>query len=234
MQNYIQYGSTQIHFELELAGRKTLGIKVYPNNEVKVIAPLETTLEVVKEKLMKKGAWILKQQEFFMSFRPLTPARKYISGESHLYLGRQYRLKVIESEVEFVKLSAGIILISLSDKSDVKRVKRLIRDWYKTKAEIHFSKIFDENLAKAKSFVEVTPELRFRWMDKRWGSCDPKGLIHLNLELIKAPKKCIEYVIQHEMCHLKHLNHSGAFFELLGKWNPDWKNIKDKLERIMV
>ena len=71
-------------------------------------------------------------------------------------------------------------------------------------------------------------------MDKRWGSCSPKGEILLNIELIKAPKKCIEYVIIHELCHLAHLNHSAAFYDLLAKLSPAWKKTKYELEKLMV
>ena len=95
MTSTIQFGSKQIDFHLEYSNRKSLGITVKPDLSVLVKAPVDTSLEKVKEKLRKKAPWIIRQQSFFLYFHPKTPARKYISGETHLYLGRQYRLKII-------------------------------------------------------------------------------------------------------------------------------------------
>lgn len=230
----IQYGTSLITYNLEFAERKTLGIKVHPDKSVQVIAPLESCPSKVKEKVYKKASWILKQQDFFLSFHPLTPARKYISGETHLYLGKQYRLKVVESESESVKMGGGYIQVAVTSKGDKHQIEKLLKNWYKQKAVSHFNKLFTESVPLTKQFYNGTPTLKYRWMSKRWGSCDKDGTIHLNLELIKAPKSCIEYVIIHEMCHLKYLNHSRAFFELLEKVYPKWKQTKDKLERLMV
>lgn len=230
----IQYGTSFIDYSLEFAERKTLGIKVHPDKSVQVIAPMNSSSEKIKEKVHKKASWILKQQDFFMSFHPLTPARKFVSGETHLYLGKQYRLKLIESDKESVKMGGGYIQISVKDKEDKERIEKLLKKWYKEKAMSHFNELFIETVPLSRVFYNGTPTLKYRWMDKRWGSCDENGTIHLNLELIKAPKSCIEYVIIHEMCHLVHLNHSRAFFELLEKVYPKWKVTKDKLEKIMV
>jgi predicted metal-dependent hydrolase len=90
----IQFGSRTIDFRLEYSDRKSLGITVTPEMEVLVKAPADTSMEKVKEKIRKKAPWIIKQQSFFLSFQPKTPQRKYISGETHLYLGRQYRLQI--------------------------------------------------------------------------------------------------------------------------------------------
>ena len=230
----ITYGQSTIEYDLDYSERKTLGIKVHPDKSVQVTAPINSDEQDVKEKVLSKASWILKQKDFFLSFHPLTPPRKYVSGETHLYLGKQYRLKVVESDIESVKLSAGWITVSLKDKSNKSRVKRLLRSWYKSKADIHFNQLFKEKLHLTKNLTNESPTLKYRWMEKRWGSCDRNGTIHLNLELIKAPKVCIEYVIIHEMCHLAHLNHSSAFYRLLDKLFPDWRETKQRLEKLMV
>ncbi len=234
MKDKIQYGNTLINYNLELNDRKTLGIKVHPDKSVKVYAPQESNIDKIREKVKKKASWILKQQDFFLSFHPLTPARKFISGETHLYLGRQYRLKLHKKTEESVKLAGGYIHICIKNTDDKKNIERLLKQWYKEKASYHFKHLFDENVTVSKSFYEGEPQLTFRWMKKRWGSCNKNGKIHLNIELIKAPKKCIEYVMVHELCHLKYLNHSSAFYSLLDEIYPDWKVTKDRLERLMV
>lgn len=230
----ITYGQSTIEYDLDYSERKTLGIKVHPDKRVQVTAPMDTDKKSVQNKVLSKAAWILRQQDFFLSFHPITPPRKYVSGETHLYLGKQYRLKLIEADKESVKLNAGWIVITLRDISNKTRVKRLLRSWYKSKAEIHFNKLFQEKLHLSEMLTEESPALKYRWMEKRWGSCDRNGTIHLNMELIKAPKVCIEYVIIHEICHLAHLNHSSAFYGLLDKLFPDWRETKDRLESLMV
>lgn len=234
MKNQLKYGTSTIDYTLEFADRKTLGIKVHPDKSVHVIAPTSTSEDVIKSKVKDKASWILKQQDFFLAFHPVTPPRKFVSGETHLYLGKQYKLKLLENNTESVKLNAGTIEVSLKSKDDKGKVERLLRNWYKEKAVSHFNKLFEESVPLAKSFYNGTPSLKYRWMKKRWGSCDKDGQIHLNLELIKAPKSCIEYVIIHELCHLSHLNHSKAFYDLLEQVYPKWRKTKDKLEKLMV
>jgi predicted metal-dependent hydrolase len=230
----LQYGTTTITYSLEYMNRKTLGIKVYPDKSVQVLAPHNTTSEEAKKKVKTKAAWILKQQDFFLSFHPLTPERKYVSGETHLYLGKQYVLKLIESTNQNVKLHAGRLEVFVNDKENKTEVELLLKKWYKSKAVKHFQELYENNLNLTISFNKKPTSLKYRWMSKRWGSCDKNGGIHLNLELIKAPRKCIEYVLIHEFCHLAHHDHSKAFYELLEKLYPKWKEIKNKLEKLMV
>ena len=233
MKNTIEYGKSSIEYTLKFKDRKTLNIQVHPDSTVHVIAPLETPQEKIQEKIRSKASWIIKQQDFFISFHPLTPKRKFVSGETHLYLGRQYRLKLKESNEEKVKLYAGNLNVFVNDKTDKERIERLIKQWYKLKAHIHFQELFQQLLPTVNSFYNGETNLKYRWMKKRWGSCDRNGQILLNLELIKAPKKCIEYVIIHEFCHLAYLNHSRAFYDLLEKHCPEWRKTKDYLERFM-
>ena len=232
--NRIQYGTSQIDYTLEFAERKTLGIKVHPDKSVHVIAPTDTTSEVIKSKVKSKASWILKQQDFFLAFHPITPPRKFVAGETHLYLGKQYRLKLSQSDGETVKLQGGNIQVFAKNIDDKESVNKLLKKWYKQKAEHHFTQLFEELVPITNSFHKGETSLKYRWMKMRWGSCDKNGVVHLNLELIKAPKKCIEYVIVHELCHLVHLDHSTAFYELLQKVYPDWRKTKDKLEKLMV
>ncbi len=134
----IQFGSRTIDFRLEYSDRKSLGITVTPEMEVLVKAPLATPVEKVKETMKKKAPWIIKQQSFFLSFLPKTPKRKYISGETHLYLGRQYRLLVQIGEHESVKLRGKFIEVTAKEKS---RAKSLLQDWYLQHATSKFHTI---------------------------------------------------------------------------------------------
>ena len=194
----IQFGSRTIDFRLEYSDRKSLGITVTPEMEVLVKAPTDTSMEKVKEKIRKKAPWIIKQQSFFLSFQPKTPQRKYISGETHLYLGRQYRLQIEIGQLESVKLKGKFIVVTTSEKS---RTKSLLHDWYLQHARSKFHSVAEPLIDKFKKYKVEPSSIVLRNMPTRWGSCTPKGKIILNPELIKAPKVCIEYVIIHELCH---------------------------------
>lgn len=227
----IQFGSKEIVFELLYQERKSLGITVHPDRRVTVRAPLDTPFERVLELIRKRAPWILKQQSYFLSFEPLTPERKYVSGETHLYLGRQYRLKIFDATLDKVKLKGGFIEVHTRNRS---KTKELVLEWYKKHAEEKFREIADPWIELFKKYGVEPSQVVIKQMDMRWGSCTPKGKIILNTELIKAPKGCIEYVIVHELCHLIHHNHSAAFFELQTKEMVDWVKWKERLERVLA
>jgi hypothetical protein len=231
MTTSIQFGSKKIDFIVEYSARKTLGITVTPDLEVLVKAPIDSSLDKIKEKILKKAAWIIKQQSFFLSFQPKTPARRYIAGETHLYLGRQYILKIESSKKDSVKLRGKFIEVHTSDKL---KVKGLVKEWYLLHAKSKFKEIAKPLIEKFKKHKVEPDSIVFREMPTRWGSCTPKGKIILNPELIKAPKGCIEYVIIHELCHLIHHDHTQKFIDLQTKEMPDWEKWKSKLENLLA
>lgn len=227
----IDFGSKQIDFALEYSDRKSLGITVTPDLYVTVKAPPETSIEKVKEKLKRKAPWIIKQQSFFLSFHPKKSARKFVSGETHLYLGRQYRLKIIFEEEESVKLKGKFIEVKTTDKL---KSKELVHKWYLRNAKSKFYLIASELIENFKKYKVEPSSIVLRDMPTRWGSCTPKGKLILNPELIKAPRGCIEYVIIHELCHLIYHNHNQRFFDLQTKEMPDWTKWKMKLEKLLA
>jgi predicted metal-dependent hydrolase len=216
---------------LEYSNRKTLGIAVTPDLLVKVKAPDGTTLEKVKEKIRKKAPWIIRQQGFFLSFHPKTPARRFVGGETHLYLGRQYRLKIIESEVDSVKLKGQFIEVETTDRT---KIKQQVNEWYLKNAKAKFHLIAQPLIDKFKKYKVEPSSIVLREMATRWGSCTSKGKIILNPELIKAPKGCIEYVVIHELCHLIHHDHTQKFIDLQTKEMVDWEKWKMQLEKLLA
>ena len=230
----IQYGKTAIEFQLYYLDRKSLGIYVYPDMSVIVKAPLEAELTKVYKKVEHRASWILKQQKYFQDFHPLTPPRKYISGETHIYLGKQYRLKLIENEKEDVKLIRGYIQVYTRNRDNQAKIKSNLESWYRKHAVTKLAQYVKESMQLFRKRDIAEPEIIFRSMEKRWGSCTRAGKLILNPELIKAPKRCIEYVIIHELCHLIHPNHGKAFIELITQVMPDWEKWKERLERVMA
>ncbi|MFB9212568.1 M48 family metallopeptidase [Echinicola jeungdonensis] len=114
-------------------------------------------------------------------------------------------------------------------------VKHLLNDWYYRHAKRKFNTCIAESVKKFSNYsIPQDPPLVVKRMNKRWGSCTPKGRIILNPEVIKTPSKCIEYVVIHELCHLIHPNHSKAFYKLQSEIMPDWEKWKLRLEKALV
>ncbi len=230
IRDHIQYGATIIDYDIEFAQRKTLSICVNPDSTVYLKAPINTTIEQIRQKVHKRASWILKQKRFFESFGTSTTKRQYISGESHLYLGRQYMLRVKESNVNAVHYQNNIIEIECRHKKDA---GVLLQTWYRQRANIKFQE-YARPIIEQFSVYGVKPQsLSIKKMDKRWGYCTIDGHITLNPRLICAPRCCIEYVITHELCHLIYRSHNKDFYALLTNEMPHWENWKNKLERIM-
>lgn len=233
MTHHLFFGARRIDFSLQYGKRKSLSIKVYPNGEVTVSAPLGLVEAKIQENIKNKAPWILKQQDQFSKYRPLTPPRRFISGETHLLLGQQYKLKVVQQKQGNIKAYSGQLWMYAPNTSPDALQKQL-RDWHKNKASVLFKELFEKLLPKFNRFQIGTPVLMIRLMKKRWGSCTPSGKILLNLELIKAPKGCIEYVILHELCHLVYPHHGKLFGSLLEKMMPNWKKWKQMLEHSLL
>ena len=230
----ISYGNRRVHFNVVYAARKTLQIEVYPDGQILVKAPAGTRPEEIEKRILRRGRWIKKQLDYFRQFEPRTPPRKYIGGETHLYLGRQYRLKILRAEECSAKLIRGYFLISLNGSTSRQAVRVLLDQWYAEKAEQHFQESFNRCWPQFQRKNLAQPELKIRKMKTRWGSLSPLGRLTLNVDLIRAPKECIDYVITHELCHLLHHDHSPAFYKLLDQTMPDWKKRKHKLELSLV
>ncbi|MEI7831988.1 MAG: SprT family zinc-dependent metalloprotease [bacterium] len=235
-QHIMQFGSAEIVFTLILTERRSLKISVAPDRKVLVEAPAIKSIADVLERVRRRGAWIIRQLEYFRRFQPLPTPRQYVSGETHLYLGRQYRLKLILNEgKEEVKLIRGYFQVYIHDINDRIRIKRLLIRWYDEHGRI----IITDRLLRCQAELErynvpAPTTITFRRMEKRWGSCTKAGGLLFNTELAHVPVPCIDYVVTHELCHLKHPNHSPAFYALLTQVMPDWRQRKERLETAVL
>ena len=226
------FGSKEITARLERRPRRTLSISVTPECEVEVIAPLNASLARIEEKLRKRTPWILRQLEFFEQFHPKTPPRRYVSGETHRYLGRQYMLTVRQHIQEAVKLYRGRLLVQTFYPSRLDRVRALVEGWYHGRAQEKFSERLVICVERFPDQNEVLPvSLVARTMSQRWGSMTPAGTLLLNRRLIAASVPAIDYVITHELCHRRHPHHGPEFYDFLRRVMPDWETRKVKLER---
>ncbi|MBP5315855.1 MAG: M48 family metallopeptidase [Muribaculaceae bacterium] len=229
-QDSILYGSTPIVYNIEYAQRKTLHICVQPDGSVHLKVPVKASREQIQQKVHKRACWILRQKRYFESFGTPTVERQYVSGESYLYLGRQYMLRVKDSNVDAVHYQNNVLEVECRHRKDV---GVLLQTWYRQRAKVKFAE-YAKPIIKRFSTYGVAPHyFSIRKMDKRWGYCTVNGDIFLNPRLICAPRCCIEYVIAHEMCHLVHRNHTKEFYALLAQEMPHWEKWKMKLEKTL-
>lgn len=229
----LSYGHDSIPYEvLFLSTRKTLSIEVFPSGRVLVRAPLGCPEGLILERLHKRAGWISRQLAEFASYRPRTPTRQYLSGETHLYLGRRYRLKVAPGSTAGVNISGGHLVVSLPGEIGPDQVKAQLDRWYLERAKVIFAEVLQACLPRFQGVNR--PHIRVRSMRSRWGSLSTTNTMTLNVNLVRAPRPCIEYVVIHELCHTRQRNHDTSFFRLLAQVMPDWQQHKQRLEQALL
>jgi len=216
---------------LRRSNRKTLAISVLPDGSLELVAPSRAPIDDILARVQKRSTWIYRQQRTFAGMNADRTTRRYVSGATQRYLGRQYRLKIMCSASPRVRLIGAYLRVETPDASE-EQVQRLVESWMREQARRQFV----ERLQNWKSWCErrkwALPKLTIRQMPKRWGSAQPSGRISLNPELVRAPSLCIDYVIAHEICHLRHHHHSKSFFKELECMFPLWQQAKQRLEEI--
>lgn len=231
----LQYGVHEIDFAIVRRERKTLEIAVEPDMSVVVVAPIDASIEAIEAKVRKRAAWITRQQRFFEQFMPRTPERRYIAGETHLYLGRHYRLKIVHHIQANVKLMRGFIVVQTQQPTRPDITRDLVEGWYRERGHIKFAERLEINLQRFPQPEAYRPKgLIIRHLRQRWASMSPAARLLVNRRLIEAPVDAIDYVITHELCHLAEPHHGPAFFTLLDCVLPDWRRRKERLERFMA
>ncbi len=229
----VHWGTTTLCFSYRLRSRrKSLAITVHPDLRIVVTAPTGTPAEVIRAKVLKRARWITKTRREFEQFHPLQPARSYIPGEAHRYLGQQCRLKVAKGRTSSVTCIRGQLLVTMPSQPTPSIIRPLVEAWLKDRAHAVFTERLKACHKPAQRYNIPFPCLWIRPMTIRWGSCTPAGRIILNIELIKAPKDCIDYVITHELCHLLEPSHSARFWQLLGAIMPDWEERRGRLNKM--
>lgn len=226
----LAFGNRRIPYTLRRSPRKNLRVVVSPDLSVAVYAPARASAGQIEEGIAKKARWIAATLEKVKSFHPLPTPKQYISGETFVYLGRQYRLKVNAGVDESVKLQGRFLIVNVADNDDKTAVKQRVDQWYRE----HAAAVFERYLATCRAVASrhgiPALTLRIRSMKRRWGSCAASGRITLNVRLVQVPAHCIQYVIMHELCHLLHHNHGPDFYRLMTRCMPDWRNRKETLD----
>ena len=210
---------------------KHLYVGVYPpGGRVRVSAPLRFDKDAIRLAVISRLGWIRKKRAQF-EHQERQSEREYVSGESHYFEGRRYRLDVIEqnSPPAVLLLNNSTLALSVRPGTDwIMREKALDR-WYRGQLRDRLPSL----IAKWEQKIGVqVAEVRIRKMKTRWGTCNSRARrIWLNVELMKKPVSCLEYVVVHELVHLLERKHNNRFRKLMDKHLPQWRQHRDELNR---
>jgi predicted metal-dependent hydrolase len=227
----IQLGN--INIEVTQKDIKNVHLSVYPPfGQVKIAAPNRMDLDTIRIYAITKLSWIRKQQTKIIAQKREAP-REYLTKESHYFLGKRYMLKVIEHNLTpSVKLKHNTIELYIRPETDTAKRKEILDEWYRTKLK----EMIPLLIAKWEKVMAVeVKDFGIKKMKTKWGTCNIDAQrIWLNLELAKKPSNCLEYIVIHEMTHLLERNHNTRFVALMNKFMPNWKELKEELNRLPV
>lgn len=218
-------------FEVIYSSRRTLGISVNRAGEIVARAPQGVSLQQIDRFMTDHANWIVKQQRRAADRRQEQPVKlTYKDGETLYLLGKPLQLQVITGKNGSIQVSDGAISVAVKADANAGAVERAVMRWYRLQAEALFNERLALQFARVRHW-KVTPlPLAIRRMKTRWGSCNSKGKITLSLRLMQAPVELIDYVILHELCHLREMNHGRGFYKLLAEICPDWRVRKSALK----
>lgn len=224
----ISSGRKEIEYRIKRGKRKkSIAISIADDCRVVVLAPQVFSEETIREIVKKKSRWIVRKQARLRELKELHPKKEYVSGEEVLFLGRKYRLKIVEKENESssVPMIVGrriVISVKKNLPKDSRKqiIKEALTQWY-------YSRAYEVLLKRVKRYgrlLNLVPEkILVRNQLKRWGSCSRRGSLRFNWRITLAPISVIDYVVVHEICHLKEKSHSSEFWRKVSLAIPDHK-----------
>jgi predicted metal-dependent hydrolase len=230
----VHFGQYEIGFALLRSDRRTLGISVLPDGSVVVRAPTNSTLLEILPRVEKRAGWILAQRSRAARYRPRTPARTYEEGETHLHLGRQYRLSVQRGLRQDVRIEGDRLVLFMHRPEHRDERAELLRGWRLKEARSLYPRRLAGLLPPFVTYGVSHPKVVIRDLTHRWGSLTKAGNMLLSRDLIRAPQPCIDYVIVHELCHFVHEDHGDGFWQLLNEVMPDHALRKARLEQVLL
>ena len=222
--------TAQVHFDRY----RTLRISVRREGQVLVRAPQGTGLDWVRKQVLAKAAWISRHLERFRASQTALTPQPSAEGQPHWHLGQPHTLRLVRGRLRnAVRLEEGVLEVSTKSAPTAEVVRRVLDAWELEQAKELFPRLLRALLPRFDALGVPRPtRLKIRSMTSRWGSCTRAGSITLNRHLIRTPLACVEYVIAHELCHLRHHGHQAPFYQLLAQIMPDWKQRKARLKHL--
>ena len=219
-----------IEYKVLFSRRRTMGISVLPDASVVVRVPYRTSDKTITRLVQDKSGWIIKHRDFFRNNPKKVHLKSYMNGSEHLFRGNKMILSLKQSLNPYVIINGSNIEIGVLDPAKEISVRNLLLKAFKSEAQKYLPIIFYNINEKLAGHGLRPTGLVIRTMRSRWGSCTSKGKITLNSELIRLSDKYIEYVIIHELCHLRHHNHGQKYYDLLSALYPDWKEARKEMK----
>lgn len=211
-----------IEYELKRTKRKTIGIKITLEGAVIVTAPSHLSDRVIKRIVKEKEPWILKKQEGIRQASEKLAGNMAFLKERLLYLGSPYPIDIV-MEPEFYQMTVGLYgekIYIMARIFDEMEMKQALEVWYRNEAK----KIIADRVTLYQNKIGVQVQtIRIKAQKTRWGSASTKGNLNFNWKLIMAPVEVIDYVVIHELCHLKEMNHSKRFWDLVKQYDPQYQ-----------
>lgn len=231
----LKLNDIDVEYDLIYKNIKNINLRIKFDGSIVVSAPNYVKVNRVDEFIIYKKNFILKSIEKFKSIEQIKISEKrYISGESFFYLGKNLQLKVISGLNDEIYSDGVFLYLKTFDKDNYLKKEKIVENWFKEQRQIIYNEIAREIYKKFVKYNIDYPIIKIRKMKRRWGSCHIKSkIITINSILINFSRDCIEYVIMHEFCHLIYPNHSKNFYLLLQIMMPDWKERKRKLEEVL-
>ncbi len=212
---------------------KNIHLGVYPPaGKVRIAAPAWMELDAIRLFAINKLAWIRQQQKKLREQMRETP-REYLERESHYVWGRRYLLRIVERDAApSIDLTHRHLKMQVRPGADVEKREALLADWYRSQLKQAVPAL----LAKWEPIIGVRVErLYVQHMKTKWGSCNtPPRHIRLNTELAKKPPECLEYIVVHELVHLREPTHNAQFVAMMDRWMPHWRDRRDMLNQLPV
>jgi len=205
--------------------RKTVSIFIERNGSVKVLAPITTSDEKVEAAVKSREYQIFTKLAKWKELNQGKVKREYVNGQSFLYLGRNYRLKLTENQDVPLKISGGFFQL---DKKHLNKAEKAFKDFYRDKAE---KKIKERMKLIEEKFQHKPTAIKVLELQNRWASWTPKNGLNFHWKCIMAPVSVLDYIITHEMVHLKFPNHSTEFWNELDKKMPDYREHENWLKQ---
>lgn len=227
------FGGEVIGFrERRTSRRKTVSLS-YGSDGLEVLAPHDMSNDQVQQHVQAKAKWILAKRATWSEIGGERAPHEFCAGESHLYLGRAYRLRLVspdEGVASRTKMLGGFLHVPVRNFEESAQqsleVRRKLKLWYREKAAL---KLSQRTSVYAKKLAVPTPSLRLHDQQKRWGSCDKHGRLRFNWRIIMAPLPLVDYVVAHELCHILEFNHSRQFWRLLETIYPETQRARERL-----
>ena len=231
----LETAGRKIPLHLERGKGRTLRITVLSDGRVRVIVPRRVGVDQVLAFAREKARWIERTVGKVEAYTHLTSPEKSAETGMISILGQSYPVKIEQGRGRRASFVDGVLIVPVADPTDEAAVQRRVEGWLKRRAGQIFGMVLRQALSGPAAVHGIAaPSWSVRWMKRRWGSCGREGRVVFNIRLVQTPLPLIEYVVLHELCHLKHHHHGKSFYALLAKCLPEWKERRKALNAIVV